>query len=59
MYYAAYTPQETTIACPAYADGAIDPTSSDDNGDLHVAYKIDANSLGNCNNGIPPINGYD
>lgn len=54
-----YTPQETTIACPAYEGGAIDPAGfADDNGDLYVVYKIDANSLGNggnCNNGVPPI----
>lgn len=54
-----YTPQETTIACPAYQGGAIDPAGFlDDDGSRYIVYKIDGNSLGhggNCNNGIPPL----
>jgi len=54
-----YTPEQTTIACPASQGGAIDPAGFlDTDGTRYVVYKVDGNSIGhggNCNNGVAPI----
>jgi len=42
-----YTPQATSLACPASEGGAIDPAGfRDDDGTYWVVYKVDGNSLG-------------
>ncbi|KIJ40220.1 glycoside hydrolase family 43 protein [Sphaerobolus stellatus SS14] len=42
-----YTPQGTSLACPASEGGAIDPAGFiDDDGTHWVVYKVDGNSLG-------------
>jgi GH43 family beta-xylosidase len=54
-----YIPNNSPLACPLSAGGAIDSSGfTDVDGTHYVVYKIDGNSIGhggNCNNGVAPI----